>query len=627
MTVDPQDGSITLPKSADGYLSFSLYWSEDGKQNSAYYIIKVTGDGSGSGSVDPDPLQPQESGTITLDSGYTYTKTDISLAFVPEGFKYAGLLSTEEAGDTGLDGHEYYRWSWSAIYVKSGDHYEAWLAVDPAAGAGSDMSGDRAMTFPDVLLLAQTRGADLSWDYLKPYRSLMPFSGIYARIYYIAGTNYHFYAGGSHTDKISEARLVHIPTGDSIDIFSESFTDFISKHPLTAAPESAKNMDNMTIVVGGKRYYAAEGHTRYLPYGYTGINWLTAVEAENTNLASARYYVADRREDIYVESTYCSQQTIGGKTAYVTELVYIRFSPDPQPEPELRLDDIINLAKKVSIARSDLSRYPRLDDDTGGGQSYTFQVGGIYTAFIRFGKDGKADIFNLFYNPTWESVDVLTQDVKAFIDRHYVVRIYDSASDKLEVENTPAESFWTENGLTFCFPQIRSGSMFVQTADGSSTPLIKALVNKQILVTDIPRFGFEVQIRGLYEGELTGLIPEEARLAQLKHYYPAIFEVDASRGLTIYVSSFAEGRYTCGLLPADVNNVGISGSGGKGCVDYYDMELVLRYGYSQVPDSSITIRPYYDPLSSYMIPDKNAYEKELRELFNGRFKVGDPMSY
>ena len=372
------------------------------------------------------------------------------------------------------------------------------------------------------------------------------------------------------------------------------------------------------ITIDGKKYYLVKKTSSYLPFGYTQVGTISKEQAGRSFVAGLPYYRAEGLDDIYV---YSEHAVTPGDAMLSSERYagYLRFSPDKDAVWTMTLDDVIFLADKRDLTRDDLRSFVTLNRKATKGENYSIRIDGMYTVFVRFDEDGKADMFKLFYNVYTEYVDLLKDDPRAFINAHCVVDIIDTA----EVHDTALEKFWESGGLEFWFPSIQSESMYVVTADGNQTPLKTALENRLILVTDIPRFGFKVFIKGWYEGELTGLVPEEARLAQLKHYDPDFFGLNTKNGLTIYVYSLAEGHYACGLLPGDVDSVSLD----LKAVSRDDILLILKYEYANVPDSKIRVSPYYNMLSSYLILNKEAYANELIALFGGRFELGATVKY
>ena len=373
------------------------------------------------------------------------------------------------------------------------------------------------------------------------------------------------------------------------------------------------NYSALTVTINGKTYYA-DSSTSYLPFGFTSIDRVYKSQPWDKYYSEAMYYMAEGRADIYVDSSLfpdLSGQAAGNGKVY-THMV---TTTERYVIQRLTLALVMYFAEQDELKRDIFENFTNLASAPSAGENYTIDVDGVYSVFVRFDASGKADIFNLIHKGS-VVVDMLKEDPTAFIDAHYVVDIIDTD----ESHDTALEKFWESDGLEFWFPSIQSESMYVVTADGSKTPLKTALESGLILVTDIPRFGFKVYIRGLYEGELTGLIPEEARFAQLKKNFPDALRVDCSKGLIIYVYSMAPNHYDCGLLPGDAEGVSLSDSVS---LNKRDIELVLKYMYASLPDSMITVRPYSNPLSSYLVMDMDAYKKDLKALFGGRFEVGD----
>ena len=378
------------------------------------------------------------------------------------------------------------------------------------------------------------------------------------------------------------------------------------------------NYSALTVTINGKTYYA-DSSTSYLPFGFTSIGRVYKSQPWDKYYSEAMYYMAEGRDDIYVDSSLfpdLSGRAAGNGKVY-THMV---TTTERYVIQRLTLALVMYFAEQDELKRDIFENFTNLASAPSAGENYTIDIDGIYLVFVRFDASGKADIFNLIHKGS-VVVDMLREDPKPYIDAHYVVDIIDTA----EVHATALEKFWEYDGLEFWFPSIQSESMYVVTADGSKTPLKTALSEGLILVTDIPRFGFKVYVRGLYEGELTGLIPDVARLAQLKAHLPQFFGIDSSKGLMIYVYSLAAQHYSCGILPGDAQGVDLFGSSQSGSLTRDDVLLILKSAYPDVPDSKITVRPYYNPVSSYAVLDTDAYKKDLKALFGGRFEVGDPI--
>ena len=87
----------------------------------------------------------------------------------------------------------------------------------------------------------------------------------------------------------------------------------------------------------------------------------------------------------------------------------------------------------------------------------------------------------------------------------------------------------------------------------------------------------------------------------LAEQYPAFFDLDTTNGLTVYAANFAQGHTVCSLLPttdAEIDFLALS-TGVQ--VDPATMKEILVW--YNLPKESITVVPYYSPLSSYIGPD------------------------
>ncbi len=87
----------------------------------------------------------------------------------------------------------------------------------------------------------------------------------------------------------------------------------------------------------------------------------------------------------------------------------------------------------------------------------------------------------------------------------------------------------------------------------------------------------------------------------LAEQYPAFFDLDTTNGLTVYAANFAQGHTVCSLLPTTDEEIDFLALSTGAQVDPATMKEILVW--YNLPKESITVVPYYSPLSSYIGPD------------------------
>ncbi len=617
LRMDPSDESFTLPENGEGYLIVRAGWTEGGITFDATYVIKVLG------TPELAAIEEARQGKVYIwfdalkDSGWRNVSEDVlktaegsrvELPEYPNARFYKEILEpigkryiTYEMGGTDV-----------VPILITGDpvlnvffcdlNEDGKPEICATCLSGPDAS-DRFISIYDIENSRYYELSERGFNYTLAERNGL----------LIAMKRTHQETSSVGADgvlAIRDGKLGMAPLGAGMSGASEQLTLIL--------PEQENRLtDDSTVIINRKVYYT-DHLTHYLPYGYTLAGELSKQQANGTMFAGAKYYMAEGQDDVYVESR--GQRNAAADDGQTDVLYgYFHFRQNKSDILGMLLSEVITFSmKKGNIYREEFAQFARLDATPSAGENYTIRIDGVYSMFIRFDANGKADICKLFYKNS-EAVDMLKESAKPFIDAHYVVDIIDTA----ETHAAAREKFWEDDGLEFCFPVVQSGSMYVVMADGNRTPLKEALEKRLILVTDIPRFGFKVYIKGLYEGELKGLIPERARLAQLKKNCPLAFGLNLENGLMICVSSLAPNHYSCRLFPGGAKGVYFLDSP---VMNSHDVELVLKYAYGSVPDSAITIRPFYDPASSYFIVDTETYKNDLKALFGGRFEVGDPIA-
>ncbi len=94
--------------------------------------------------------------------------------------------------------------------------------------------------------------------------------------------------------------------------------------------------------------------------------------------------------------------------------------------------------------------------------------------------------------------------------------------------------------------------------------------------------------------------PQEAQ-DPLKDQYPTFFDLDTTNGLTVYVAKFAQDYAVCSLYPTTEEEADFSFIALGPQADLETMKQILA-AYD-LPKESVTVTPYYSPLSSYIAPD------------------------
>lgn len=87
----------------------------------------------------------------------------------------------------------------------------------------------------------------------------------------------------------------------------------------------------------------------------------------------------------------------------------------------------------------------------------------------------------------------------------------------------------------------------------------------------------------------------------LKEAHPAFFDLDTSKGLTVYVAKFAPDGYSCSLYPTTEEEMDLTDLYMSDQTDVPTMKQILAsYG---LPNDAITVTPYVNYLSSYIAPE------------------------
>ena len=114
---------------------------------------------------------------------------------------------------------------------------------------------------------------------------------------------------------------------------------------------------------------------------------------------------------------------------------------------------------------------------------------------------------------------------------------------------------------------------------------------------------------------------ELERLETLKKERPEVFALDASEGLNVHTCKEGKNFYSCIITPAAEEEVPLI-LGLYQLMTVEDTELILStYG---LPDSRVTLHPFFNIFSSYLVGnDIERLKAEIGKLFGGKYAVGE----
>ena len=183
--------------------------------------------------------------TLCMDGVY-YVDPFMPISYLPEGYRFAGTLTKEQAHNTGLEGTEYYtnpeepehfftyQLSGTPVGLNEVDstklkmQYVRWIKLDAEEGMG------RTLTLDDVRMLA-AKGDALGWDDLALYDYKVTGSGLYIRCYPI-DSRYDLLVGATReTAEPIYYLLQDKKTNASIDIRTEDVDAFLQADSERAA--------------------------------------------------------------------------------------------------------------------------------------------------------------------------------------------------------------------------------------------------------------------------------------------------------------------------------------------------------------------------------------------------------
>ena len=117
------------------------------------------------------------------------------------------------------------------------------------------------------------------------------------------------------------------------------------------------------------------------------------------------------------------------------------------------------------------------------------------------------------------------------------------------------------------------------------------------------------------------VMEEPARsTALMRIKFPQYFDLDTSAGLTVIVSSLAEGKYACYFREGNVDWISSDYSERGSSAGPEEVKVILG-SYSDVPAEKIIIRPFYDSRSERKMTHEE-FEKELKAFFDNKFQFG-----
>lgn len=109
-------------------------------------------------------------------------------------------------------------------------------------------------------------------------------------------------------------------------------------------------------------------------------------------------------------------------------------------------------------------------------------------------------------------------------------------------------------------------------------------------------------------------------ISDLKAKYPIYFDLDTTKGLTVYIWQMSANSYSCGLLPN--SNIGhtelelLKLDSNATSID--EMKRIITYYYPKNTEKYVTICPIIMPISSYTYNIDDIYIHKINELFFGK---------
>ena len=125
------------------------------------------------------------------------------------------------------------------------------------------------------------------------------------------------------------------------------------------------------------------------------------------------------------------------------------------------------------------------------------------------------------------------------------------------------------------------------------------------------------------ESEIMTLDPKEAQL--LKKAHPDCFGLDTREGLNVLVFEKRSGKFEIRLAPGNKTHWTFEEATRATFYSALTLEECKKMlQFYHLPDDKVYLRPYQDPLSSYLMTIDEALEKRIAGTFDNRYKVGTP---
>ena len=122
------------------------------------------------------------------------------------------------------------------------------------------------------------------------------------------------------------------------------------------------------------------------------------------------------------------------------------------------------------------------------------------------------------------------------------------------------------------------------------------------------------------------LSSEEVKRLQAAH--PDAFGLDVTKGLKVLAFGDNSGHFVFRLIPGELDyypaEVYAPASKYKALTAEEVRKMVLFYG---LPDEKVTLHPWQDPLSSYLMRIDEELLQDLREVFDNRFELGQEIKW
>lgn len=122
------------------------------------------------------------------------------------------------------------------------------------------------------------------------------------------------------------------------------------------------------------------------------------------------------------------------------------------------------------------------------------------------------------------------------------------------------------------------------------------------------------------------LSPEEVKSLEAAH--PDAFGLDVTKGLKVLAFGDNEGYFRFRLISGALDHypaeIYAPASRYKALTAEEVQKMVLFYG---LPDEKVTLHPWQNPLSSYLMRIDEELLQDLREVFDNRFELGQEIKW